>query len=346
LQRTRASHRVIAAAAAHEFLIEQGTRHRLAGLNTARNPTKERQKHMTTLAITEVEEGSDASTVCWGAVIAGGIASAALTLLLFAFGAGVGFSVISPWAGEGVSTTTFHIGSGLFVVAVAIMASTVAGYLAGRLRVRWPNVNTKEVFFRDTAHGFLAWCVGTLLSAAVLGTATTHIIAGASAGSIPAAAAGTAQAASSMTDPYVDTLLRTDPATSTGGATPLGQNAPAPTANATDPSQTRSEVTRIMGASVRKGGEISAADRTYLSKVVAARTGLSPAEAEKRVNDAIVQAKQAADEARKTAAKIALWMAAAMLAGAFAAALAATEGGHLRDSRWYEPGWRLREARN
>jgi hypothetical protein len=280
---------------------------------------------MTTLAITEVEEGSDASTVCWGAVIAGGIASAALTLLLFAFGAGVGFSVISPWAGEGISTTTFHIGSGLFVVAVAILASTVAGYLA--------------------AHGFLAWCVGTLLSAAVLGTATTHIIAGASAGSIPAAVAGTAQAANSMTDPYVDALLRTDPAT-TGGATPLGQNVPTPTANSNDPAQTRSEVTRIMGSSVRKGGDISSTDRTYLAKVVAARTGLSPAEAEKRVNDAIVQAKQAADEARKTAAKIALWMAAAMLAGAFAAALAATEGGHLRDSRWYEPGWRLREARN
>ena len=294
---------------------------------------------MTTVAITEVEEAPEVSTLSWGAVIAGGIASAALTLLLFAFGAGVGFSVVSPWAGEGISMTTFHIGSGLFLVAVAMLASTVAGYLAGRLRRQWPSVNSKEVFFRDTAHGFLAWCVGTVLSAAVLGAVTTHIIAGASAGSVPTAAA----AASSAADVYVDTLLRTDPAASTSAAIPLGQNAPAAQA-ASDPAATRAELGRIMAAPLRKGGEISPADRTYIAKVVSARTGLPQAEAEKRVNDTIVQAKQTADEARKTAAKIALWMAAAMLAGAFAAALAATEGGTLRDSRWYEPGWRMHPA--
>jgi hypothetical protein len=295
------------------------------------------------MAIAEVEEVPETSTVSWGAVIAGGIASAALTLLLFAFGAGVGFSVISPWAGQGVSTTTFHIGSGLFLVAIAAISSTVAGYLAGRLRRQWPSVNGNEVFFRDTAHGFLAWCVGTVLSAAVLGAATTHIIAGASAGLIPAAGAAATAAASSATDPYVDLLLRTDPAASTGAATPLGQNAPA-AQSASDPAATRAELGRIMAAPLRKGGEISPADRTYLAKIVSARTGLPQAEAEKRVNDTIVQAKQTADEARKTAAKIALWMAAAMLAGAFAAAFAATEGGTLRDSRWYEPGWRMHPA--
>jgi hypothetical protein len=304
---------------------------------------------MTTVAITEVEEVSDASTlassISWGAVIAGGIASAALTLLLFAFGAGVGFAMISPWAGEGISMTTFHIGSGLFLVAVAALASTVAGYLAGRLRRQWPGVDSREVFFRDTAHGFLAWCVGTLLSAAILGAATTHIIAGASAGAIPAASAGAAAAASSATDTYVDTLLRTDPAAPTAGATPLGQNAPS-AQPASDPAATRAELTRIMAGSLRKGGEISQADRSYLAKVVSARTGIPQAEAERRVNDTIAQAKQAADEARKTAMKIALWMAAAMLAGAFASALAATEGGVLRDSRWYEPGWRMRAVRN
>jgi hypothetical protein len=300
---------------------------------------------MTTVAIAEVEEVSETSTVSWGAVIAGGIASAALTLLLFAFGAGVGFSVVSPWAGEGISMTTFHIGSGLFLVAIAAISSTVAGYLAGRLRRRWTSVDSREVFFRDTAHGFLAWCVGTVLSAAVLGAVTTHIIAGASAGLIPATSAAATAAASSATDPYVDMLLRTDPAASTGAATPLGQNAPA-AQPASDPAAARAELGRIMAAPLRKGGEISPADRTYVARVISARTGLPQAEAEKRVNDTIVQAKQAADEARKTAAKIALWMAAAMLAGAFAAALAATEGGHLRDSRWYEPGWRMYQARN
>ena len=71
-----------------------------------------------------------------------------------------------------------------------------------------------------------------------------------------------------------------------------------------------------------------------------ARTGLSQADADKRVNDTIADAKKAADDARKAAAKMSLWLAASLLAGALAAMLAATEGGLLRDSRWYEPGWR------
>ena len=85
---------------------------------------------------------------------------------------------------------------------------------------------------------------------------------------------------------------------------------------------------------------MSTADRTYTAKIVARRTGLSQADADKRVNDTIAQAKQAADDARKAAAKLSLWLAASMLAGALAASLAATEGGLLRDSPWYEAGWR------
>ena len=301
---------------------------------------------MTTVAITDLKEPG-VSTICWGAVIAGAFASAALTLLLVAFGAGVGFSVISPWADQGVSMTTFHLGSGLFLIAIAMLSATVGGYLAGRLRTRWVSVHAHEVYFRDTAHGFMSWALATVISATLLGAATTSILSSTATGLIPAAGAGAVASASSATDPYVDTLLRADPATaSPSGATPLGQNAPAQTADTKDPAATRAELARIMAPTLRKGGEISAADRTYVAKVISARTGIPQAEAEKRVNDTIVQAKQAADEARKTAAKIALWMAAAMLAGAFAAALAATEGGTLRDSRWYEPGWRMRGARN
>jgi hypothetical protein len=87
---------------------------------------------------------------------------------------------------------------------------------------------------------------------------------------------------------------------------------------------------------MRRGGDISAADRTYLAQLVTQRTGLPQAEAEKRVNDTITQAKQAADAARKAAAKAAMWLAASLLAGAFAAMLAAIEGGKLRNQRWYE----------
>jgi len=94
----------------------------------------------------------------------------------------------------------------------------------------------------------------------------------------------------------------------------------------------RAELGRVIASGMTKGSDVSATDRTYAAKIVARRTGMSQADAEKRVNDTIAQAKKAADDARKVAAKLSLWLAASMLAGALAASLAATEGGLLRDS--------------
>jgi hypothetical protein len=287
-----------------------------------------------------IDEGG-LSAVSWGAVLAGGVAAAAVSLVLLAFGIGVGFSVISPWTDQGVSSTTFSVGAGIFLVVVAMLSSTVGGYLAGRLRVRWAGVHQDEVYFRDTAHGLLAWAFATVLSATVLGGAVTHILAGASAGSLPAGAAAAANSASSPTDVYVDRLLRTDasPTAAAPGAPQVAALGAAP-ANPGNPAATRAELRRILAPGLRKGIDVPAADRAYAARVVAVRTGLSQADAEKRVNDTIADAKKAADDARSAAAKLSLWLAASMLAGALAAMLAATEGGLLRDSPWYEAGWR------
>jgi hypothetical protein len=263
----------------------------------------------------------------WGAVIAGGIAAAALSLLLLALGVGLGLSSISPWSGEGVSATTFKIGAGVYLVCVAMLSSTVGGYLAGRLRGTWAGVHNDEVYFRDTAHGLVTWAFATVLSATVLGAAATHILAGAASGVAPAAA--TAATPSNPTDVYVDTLLRRDTPSAAG-----------------DNAGTREELGRLFAPVLRKGGDLSTADRAYAARVVSARTGLNPADAERRVNDTIVQAKKAADDARKATATLMLWLAASMLAGAVASILGATEGGLLRDSKWYEPGWRNTLIRN
>jgi hypothetical protein len=289
---------------------------------------------MTTTTFTDVDQ-SDRTTLSWGAVVAGAIASAALTLFLLAFGAGLGFSIVSPWSDQGVSATTFHVAAGVYLVCVAMLSSAVGGYLAGRLRTRWPGVHDDEVYFRDTAHGLVTWALATVLMAGALGGATTHILAGASTGSVPAAAG----AATNQNAGYIDMLLRGD----TGAAaapTQLATGAPASQGNAADRQASRGELSRLLAPSLRKGGNLSEADRTYAAKVVAARTGLSQAEAEKRVSDVIVQAKKTADDTRKATATLLLWLAGSMLAGAVAAMLGATEGGLLRDSKWYEPGWR------
>lgn len=283
----------------------------------------------TPVAVAAVEE--EVSFVSWGAVIAGGIAAAAVSLVLLAFGIGVGFSVVSPWANEGVSATTFHVGAGIYLIVVAMLASTVGGYLAGRMRGRWA-VHRDEVFFRDTAHGFLAWAFATVLTAAALGTATTSILSGATAGIAPAAATAGVQAGQSpLIEGYVDQLFRAPAGTP---STTLAQQP------AGDLQASRAEVGRLFTRGLRRGSDISAGDRAYLTQVVSARTGMPQAEAERRVNEVVTQAKQATDEARKAAAKLALWLAASMLAGAFAGSLAATAGGVYRDERWYEPGWK------
>lgn len=279
------------------------------------------------------------SAVSWRAIVAGSTASIALSLALAAFGVGVGFSVVSPWADSGISGTTFTIAGGVYLIVVAMLSSTIGGYLAGRLRSQWKTVHGHERYFRDSAHGFLVWALAAVVSAAVLGGAFTHILAGASAGFAPAA---TSAAQGSPTDVYVDKLLRTDPAQSSVAAPVPNGEAAAPQGGqaAVSPRDrsvgaSRTEITRILLPSLRKNGTIADADRGYLAKVVAARTGLSQADADKRVNQVITEAKDAADSARKSAAAFSLWLVASMLAGALAASLAAIEGGSLRNREWY-----------
>jgi hypothetical protein len=257
--------------------------------------------------------------VSWAAVTAGAIVSCALTLVVIAFGIGLGLSVVSPWDGAGVSTTTFKIGTGLYLVVIAMLSSSIGGYIAGRLRSRWIGVHTDEVYFRDTAHGFVAWALATVLGAVLLASPASHLLGGAASGATQAAASSASQAG--PMDGYVDTLLRADPAA-----------APNPDQGSKASGQ-RGEMVRLFTSSFRNG-DLKPADREYVSKVVAARTGLSQADADKRVNDVVTQVKADADAARKAAAQLAFWLTASLLIGAFCSSLAATEGGGLRDGTW------------
>jgi hypothetical protein len=288
-------------------------------------------------AMTTTTEGG---AVSWGAVFAGAVGAAALSLVLFLLGTGLGLAVVSPWASDGISGTTAGVSTIVWVTVVQLLASLLGGYLAGRLRTRWVTVHTNEVFFRDTAHGFLAWAVATLLMATLLSSAIgTAVSTGLKAGGEVAksaatmAGAGAATAAASTSDGtssrnlgyFVDSLFRMVP-----GAAAPGNADPSP------------EVTRIF-ANALESGELAESDRQYLGQLVAAKTGLAPVEAEQRVTDtfarlkqnleqATVKAKQVADEARKASAALALWLVISLFVGAFVASFAATFGGRLRDS--------------
>lgn len=145
---------------------------------------------------------------------------------------------------------------------------------------------------------------------------------GASAGA--AGNAGNASA-NNATSYLVDSLFRPADPSKLAAATPDGDAAAV------------GQASRILIASAA-AGEISADDKTYLAQLVAARTGLSEADAKARVDamvakveDAKVKAKQAADSARKASATFALLGALSLVIGAFIASAAAALGGRQRD---------------
>jgi hypothetical protein len=119
---------------------------------------------------------------------------------------------------------------------------------------------------------------------------------------------------------YVDQLLRADPSATT---VPAG-----------DANETHAELTRLFTSRFGTDRDVKPADRAYVAQVVARRTGLTQADAEKLVNDVVTQAKSDLDKARKAAAQLAFWMAASLLVGAFAASIAAAEAGAFRDRNW------------
>jgi hypothetical protein len=253
------------------------------------------------------------SGVTWGAVIAGAFAASALSLALLALGTGIGLSAVSPWVNGSVSASAIGWTAIGWLVLMQLIASSAGGYLAGRLRTKWVNVHTHEVYFRDTAHGFLAWAVGLVITAAFFTSAATAMIGGAAAGAVTAS--GPAQSRDGVgTNGYlVDTLLR-----------------PSAPGVDKDNALARSEFGLIFANSLREGN-MPSADRAYLSQVVAARTGVSQSDAEKRVDDAYTQARQAADAVRKEVAHSMYWTFLALLIGAFCASFAATIGGRERD---------------
>lgn len=307
----------------------------MSDVNTVTKPSGARN---VPVAINEVPNNT--SAVSWAAILAGAVAAAALSLILVILGSGFGFTAVSPWSMEGVSVAKIGVAAILWLSFTQIAASGMGGYLAGRLRTKWTAVHTDEVYFRDTAHGFLTWATATLLTAALLTSAVGAIVSGtASAGgqAISTAASSAATMAAGSNDNeegnntieyFVDSMFR---GTQTGSERQDGQMSEVPTG----------EVVRIVMRALRTG-ELEQQDERYIGQMVAQRTNLSQRAAEQRVAEGFSQLKvaldeaemsvrEAADTARKTAAYAALWMFITLLLGAFTASLMAVFGGRQRD---------------
>ena len=344
------------------------------------------------IALSDV--ASDPGAVSWGAIFAGAAGAAALSLILLILGVGLGLSSVSPWSGQGIGATAFGASTIAWLTFTQLAASGMGGYLAGRLRSRWAGTHTDEVYFRDTAHGFLAWAVASLVTAALLGSAVGSIlrggaeigaaVAGGAATTAAAAVPGAAAMAGSGGVPgqeyFMDSLFRRDtaapavvsadssaaatstvvPGTATGttagtgagtgtstsvaggaGAGAMSTPNMASNGGANDAGRSTVEAGRIFANGI-SAGSLSPEDTKYVGQMIAQRTGMSQADAEKRVTDtftrmqtkakdAEVTARDAADKTRKASAYAALWIFVSLLVGAFVASLSATYGGRRRD---------------
>jgi len=305
--------------------VETSTAYRATALDTTRPEAPE----------------SSVSAISWAAIFGGAFVAAASSIVLVALGSGLGLASVSPWRDSGASATGVAWMTAAWLIVVQWLSAGVGGYLAGRLRTKWVNIHTHEVFFRDTAHGFITWAVATVIVAGFLATAIGSAIsggvhaaatvgAGAAAGAGGAAAAqGTNQGAgatsqgagvSGLASYNMDLLFRSSQTNGTNSTM-----------------DARAEAARILANGVATG-DVPTTDRAYLAELVASRTGVSAEEAQKRVDNAVAQAKaadvkarEAADKARKAAAETSIFTALSMLVGAFIACIAAALGGQRRD---------------
>jgi len=298
----------------------------------------------------------------WGPVFLGAFGASAITMVLLAFGSGIGLSATSAYPYAGASAKALAVISGIYLIITAVASFAIGGYVAGRLRVPRED-NIDERHFRDGTHGFGVWAVslvaGGLIAASGIGgtlktvtEAGTAVAAGGTAGaaSNPALAnAAASRVSMTPTDYAVDRLLVPGPSASPAAAAPASPPTgtttagvpaagPAPAARVSRGELT-APLTRVFATSL-KSGQLDARDRTMLVQIVMQQTGLPQADAEKRVDETYAdfktaeqKARDAAEAARKAALIAAFVVAATLLIACAAACAGAAAGAHHRDQR-------------
>ncbi len=275
---------------------------------------------MTPITLPSVEPAllHDRSYVDWGAILAGTVVATSITVVLTGFGSAIGLSMTSPFEGKGFSGVAIAVAIGLWVVWVAVTSLIAGSYIAGRMRRRAGDATPEEVSVRDGVHGLVVWALAALIgvviaSMSIAGVAKTGAeIARTSASAVAGLAGNTSEYA-------IDTITRSN-----------SQAAPVDEA-------TRQQIGRVL-IRAAADGQLNAEDRVYLTRTVAARAGIEPAEVERRIDAFAAQSKAAlertraaAETARRFGILIAFLTAASLAVAAAAAWWGASLGGKHRD---------------
>jgi hypothetical protein len=257
---------------------------------------------------------SATSAVSWPAILAGAVVAAAISLLLMVMATGLDLASMHGTTAPSVAALT-----AIALIVTQWISAAGGGYITGRLRTKWVGTHTHEVFFRDTAHGFITWAVATLVVASALAFAAASLVGATVHTAVASAVASNAansDAARGSVAPYDLGMLFRPTASRDAKSVPA--------------EDARAQTGRILARGLVTG-EVPGADRAYIAQLVAAQAGISEAEARRRVDDTVAQAKTAEHKARKAAEMTSIFTALSMLVGAFIACISAALGGRLRD---------------
>lgn len=268
----------------------------------------------------------DQNAVSWAAILAGALTAAVLSLLLFILGIGLGLSSISVWSGQGADGSTIGWAAVSWFAFTQLASAAMGGYIAGRLRTRWEGVHTDEVYFRDTAHGFLAWSFATLMMVALMGSVAGSAIIGsvkaagavasgaASMGAAAIGATGTAatsavagvagahmaQAGAPSSDGlgyWVNSLFRSGGMTDKQQIKTDSQQLAQTARSAADVAQ---EVTGIFAHALQTE-KLSDDDSRHIAQLISQRTDLSSDQAQEKVQKTFAQVQQSIEQAKQKA---------------------------------------------
>jgi hypothetical protein len=243
------------------------------------------------------------SRISWGAIIAGAIVALTIALMLNALGAGVGATTIDATGRSSPSASSFGIGAAIWLLIANLIGLGVGGYVAARLSGTSDNTD-------GTLHGLAVWGTTFLISALLLGNLVSGIASTATTGAaslIGGAAQGAGSAVSAVSEQASNLVDRGKLESATQGAVDRVQGALSgaggdPAAMSSD--QRKAEIGKLVLRRVTDG-PLPQQDRDRLTQLVAAENGVSPQEAQQRIERAEQQATQAARQAEETARRAA-----------------------------------------
>lgn len=219
----------------------------------------------------------------WGAILAGVVAALVIQLVLNILGVGLGASSVDAVnTGANPAASTAGTTAAIWVVVSGIVASLIGGVVAGRLSGT-SDGNTARF------HGFLSWCVSTLVVFYLLSAAAGGLIGGAAnalGGTVSAAGRGAASAVSGV-------------AANTDGDALQAQVRRL--VNPNDAQTTQDNIGSYIRASVSGDKAAADASRDRAVDSLARAANVSPDEARTRLQQAETQARQAADTVKQKA---------------------------------------------